>query len=55
MENRIDIRRAAEILGVDITTLRRWEKNGKLIPSRTPGGHRRYTESQLTELLRGKP
>lgn len=30
-------------LGVAVITLRRWHKDGKLVPSyRTPGGHRRY-------------
>ena len=34
-----------------LKTLRRWEKEGKLIPLRTPGGHRRYKESQIKTLL----
>lgn len=51
METFIGIRKAAELLAVDITTLRRWEKAGKLIPLRTPGGHRRYTETQLVHFL----
>lgn len=33
---------AAEALGVSISTLRRWEKEGRLVPDHTPGGHRRY-------------
>ena len=38
----VDIAVAAKILGVSKTSLRRWEKSGKLIPIRTSGGHRRY-------------
>ena len=31
------------LLGVSISTLRRWEKEKKLMPAyRTPGNHRRY-------------
>jgi len=54
MEKYINIRQAAELLGVDVTTLRRWEVKKKLVPVRTAGGHRRYTEKQLMELLQGK-
>lgn len=33
---------AAE-LGVAVATLRRWHRQGRLLPAiRTPGGHRRY-------------
>ncbi len=43
------IGQAAEVLGVSITTLRRWEAQGKLVPERTPGRQRRYN------LLKIKP
>ncbi|WP_143216249.1 IS607 family transposase, partial [Ferroacidibacillus organovorans] len=41
-------------LGVSITTLRRWEKEGRLQPDEiTPGGHRRYDLLKLRpELFR---
>lgn len=46
--NRIaTINEAAKVLGVSICTLRRWEQEGKLIPERTKGGHRRYDLSKL--------
>ena len=46
--NRIaTINEAAKVLGVSICTLRRWEQEGKLIPERTEGGHRRYDLSKL--------
>ena len=48
MENTLDARKTAEILGVTIKTLQRWEREGKLIPvGRTGSNRRRYTEAQL--------
>ncbi|MEK7182639.1 MAG: MerR family DNA-binding transcriptional regulator, partial [Patescibacteria group bacterium] len=41
---------ATRLLKVSPDTLRRWEEEGKIKPTRTPGGHRRYTASQLTKL-----
>lgn len=35
-------REAAAAFGVSLKTLRDWEKRGKLLSTRTPGGHRRY-------------
>jgi putative resolvase len=40
---------AAKALGVSITTLRRWEVEGRLVPDRTAGRQRRY------DLLKLKP
>ena len=51
METYLDIDEAAKILGVHVVTLRRWEREGRLTPLRTPGGHRRYTETQLKGML----
>ena len=34
---------AAKSLGVSISTLRRWDKNGRLVAERTPSGHRMYS------------
>lgn len=46
----MSIGRFAELLGVSISTLRRWEKVGKLIPKlRTAGFHRRYSYEQFLE------
>jgi putative resolvase len=47
MNRLISIGEAAEALGVSITTLRRWEIEGKIIPERTVSGHRRYDLSKL--------
>ncbi len=35
------------MLGVSITTLRRWEAKGKLVAEHTAGGHRRYDLTKL--------
>jgi len=40
---------AAEYLGVSLATLRKIEGRGELVPSRTPGGHRRYSVAMLDE------
>ena len=44
----VSISVAATRFGVSTSTLRRWEKEGRLIPKcRTLGGHRRYDTNQL--------
>ena len=42
---------ACEYLRVSLFTLRKIEKQGLLIPFRTPGGHRRYSLEMLNEYL----
>jgi len=50
----ITIKEAAELLGVDKTTLRRWDKAGKLTPYRHPlNRYRLYKREELEQLLRG--
>ena len=44
-------RDAVEYLGVSLSTLNRIEKQGLLVPFRTPGGHRRYAQNMLDEYL----
>lgn len=39
----------AELLGVTVRTLQRWDKAGKLIAYRTPTNRRYYTQDQLEE------
>ena len=47
-EKLLTIAEAAEILGVSIDTLRRYDKNGKLVAIRKEGGvHRYYRQSDL--------
>lgn len=47
---KVSIGQAAKMLGVSIPTLRRWEREGKIQPERTPHGHRRYDLTQLQGL-----
>lgn len=37
----------AEKMGVDPDTVRRWDREGKIVSERTKGGHRRFPESEL--------
>lgn len=50
----ISIGGAAKLLGVSVETLRRWEAIGKLVPSRTLAGHRRYDTRLLGTTLQGR-
>ena len=42
---------AAEILGVRVETLRRWERDGKLRTTRSSGGQRLVSASEVARLL----
>jgi DNA-binding transcriptional MerR regulator len=50
-ETLISIGKTAKILGVSIDTLRRWGKNGKLIPIVSPKGHRKYVLEEIEALV----
>jgi len=53
MNRLVRIGEASEILGVSISTLRRWDKAGRFEPEKTTSGHRRYDISKLKpELFR---
>lgn len=45
----------ASLFRVDPKTVTRWAKSGKLTSIRTLGGHRRYREAEVRELLSGVP
>ena len=47
MSRLVTIGEASEILGVSISTLRRWDKVGRLEPEKTASGHRRYDIAKL--------
>ena len=47
----IRIGQAAEMLGVSVETVRRWETEGRLNVERTEGGQRRVSLSEVTRLL----
>jgi excisionase family DNA binding protein len=46
-------REAADYLHVSLFTLGRIEREGLLVPFRTPGGHRRYRQEMLDRYLEG--
>jgi putative resolvase len=45
----ITIGQLAELKGVTVDTIRRWEKDGKIKSVRTDGGHRRYDLADFAE------
>jgi excisionase family DNA binding protein len=45
----------AELFRVDVKTVTRWAVTGKLNSIRTPGGHRRYRETEIQALLAATP
>ena len=47
----IRIGQAAELLGVGVETLRRWELEGRIATTRTDGGQRRVAIAEVTRLL----
>ena len=53
MEKLLTISEAAEILGVTMQTLRKWDKDGKLTPTHTLGGHRRYKQTDVDRIVAG--
>jgi len=52
LKNYLTIGETAEILGVSRSTLRNWDKTGKLKPYRHPfNGYRLYNRNELKTLL----
>ena len=43
----------AALFRVDPKTVTRWAASGRITSIRTPGGHRRFRESEVRSLLRG--
>ena len=54
-ENLLTPSEVATLFRVDPKTVTRWARAGKLSSIRTLGGHRRYKESEVRELLDGLP
>ena len=44
----------ASLFRVDPKTVTRWAAAGRISSIRTPGGHRRFRESEVRALLRGE-
>lgn len=44
-------RQVAALYGVDSKTIRRWAMDGKLPHIITPGGHRRFSENEILDLI----
>ena len=41
---------AARALGVTVETLRRWDRDGRIRSFRTPGGQRRFPQTEIDRL-----
>ena len=51
LTTQLRVGQAAEMLGVSVETLRRWEADGRLRMERTDGGHRLVDLDDVTRLL----
>jgi excisionase family DNA binding protein len=51
----LSLQEASDMLGVRPSTLRQWADSGKVPTVRTPGGHRRFAESDVRGLLEPEP
>ncbi len=50
-EGLLTAKEAVAYLGISLSTLHKIEKEGAIVPFRTPGGHRRYDKQMLDEYL----
>jgi molybdopterin-binding protein len=55
MEDSYRIGEAAQVLGVRVETLRRWEREGRVRATRTSGNQRRIPAREVSRLLATKP
>ena len=51
MDKLLSIKEVSDILHVSKNSLRSWDGNGRLVPIRTKGGHRRYRESDVKTVV----
>ena len=51
MDKLLTLKETETLLNVSKSTLQRWDKSGKLKALRTEGGHRRYKESEILNLI----
>lgn len=52
MERFFTLKEVEEILNVSKSTLQRWDNSGKLKAYRTKGGHRRYKQTDIENILK---
>ena len=45
--NTYNVRQFANLIGMSVSTLQRWDRQGRLKPQRTPGNRRLYTDEHL--------
>ena len=50
----VSIGKAAEMLGVSVDTVRRWEKEGRISSTRSDGGHRLFNTKDLQDIAEAK-
>ncbi|MFX0095868.1 MAG: helix-turn-helix domain-containing protein [Candidatus Hodarchaeota archaeon] len=53
MKHYLAMGEASVRLGVCVTTVRRWERKGKIHCYRTPGGHRRFAIVEIERIISG--
>jgi excisionase family DNA binding protein len=51
----LSLQEASRMLGVHPSTIRQWADTGKIPTVRTPGGHRRFAESDVRAVLEPEP
>ena len=54
MDKLLSLKETEKLLNVSKSTLQRWDNSGKLKAIRTEGGHRRYKQSDIDEILKTK-
>ena len=52
--NTYNVTEFSKIVGVSVQTLQRWDREGRLKPSRTPGNRRVYTDKDVAQALGSK-
>jgi excisionase family DNA binding protein len=50
----LSLKEASDLLGIHFTTLRKWADEGQIRVFRTPGGHRRFSVSDLRTFLESR-
>lgn len=48
----LNSKEVSDILGVNISTLKRWTDNGTINCHKTPGGHRKFTMQNVREFYK---